>query len=277
MKLVTYLPFYRVHEVIEYFDKNVREIKPEEAIVYVDNVFHARQIEILKKIVPDSITVKTGNWRSRSATWFTMLRDLQGSNEVAIMDSDNIIDSSFVEANSQMPYSMYTVLDREAWSRGAPNIMARSRLIGEINVKENKIPVYAYKIYEPNLLRKGTVIFIGPKQVVVYRKLPDPQIIDRVERAFLNVPSEFRQFISDEGVLGIMAYLSGIKEVPWIVFSTHMHHGSVHPASVKIKAIVASAHIMFAKSLRKEFKLRSFTVYEVKYMLSLIKNIHNLF
>jgi len=240
-------------------------------------VFHARQIEILKKIVPDSITVKTGNWRSRSATWFTMLRDLQGSNEVAIMDSDNIIDSSFVEANSQMPYSMYTVLDREAWSRGAPNIMARSRLIGEINVKENKIPVYAYKIYEPNLLRKGTVIFIGPKQVVVYRKLPDPQIIDRVERAFLNVPSEFRQFISDEGVLGIMAYLSGIKEVPWIVFSTHMHHGSVHPASVKIKAIVASAHIMFAKSLRKEFKLRSFTVYELKYMLSLIKNIHNLF
>jgi hypothetical protein len=277
MKLVTYLPFYRVHEVIEYFDKNVREIKPEEAIVYVDNVFHARQIEILKKIVPDSITVKTGNWRSRSGTWFTMLRDLQGSNEVAIMDSDNIIDSSFVEANSQMPYSMYTVLDREAWSRGAPNIMARSRLIGEINVKENKIPVYAYKIYEPNPLRKGTVIFIGPKQVVVYRKLPDPQIIDRVERAFLNVPSEFRQFISDEGVLGIMAYLSGIKEVPWIVFSTHMHHGSVHPASVKIKAIVASAHIKFAKSLRKEFKLRPFTVYELKYMLSLIKNIHNLF
>ncbi|MFP3417207.1 MAG: hypothetical protein RXO71_02800 [Nitrososphaeria archaeon] len=277
MKLVTYLPFYRVHEVIEYFDKNVREIKPEEAIVYVDNVFHARQIEILKKIVPDSITVKTGNWRSRSGTWFTMLRDLQGSNEVAIMDSDNIIDSSFVEANSQMPYSMYTVLDREAWSRGAPNIMARSRLIGEINVKENKIPVYAYKIYEPNLLRKGTVIFIGPKQVVVYRKLPDPQIIDSVERAFLNVPSEFRQLISDEVVLGIMAYLSGIKEVPWIVFSTHMHHGSVHSASVKIKAIVASAHIMFAKSLRKEFKLRPFTVYELKYMLSLIKNIHNLF
>jgi len=277
MKLVTYIPFYRVHEVIEYFDRNVREIKPEEAMVYVDNVFHPRQIEILKNIVPDGITVKTGNWRSRSGTWFTMLRDLQGSNEVAIMDSDNIIDSSFIEANSQMPYSMYTVLDREAWSRGAPNAMARSRLMGEINVKENKIPVYAYKIYEPNLSRKGTVIFIGPKQVVVYRKLPDPQIIDKVERAFLNVPSEFRQFISDEGVLGIMAYLSGIKEMPWIVMSTHMHHGSEHPASGQGKTIVASAHIKFAKSLRREFRLRPFTVYELKYMLSLIKNIHNLF
>ena len=30
----------------------------------------------------------------------------------------------------------------------------------------------------------------------------------------MEVPSEFRQFINDEGVLGILAYESGITETP---------------------------------------------------------------
>ena len=253
MRLVTYLPFYRIHEVKEFFVKNVEIIKPKEALVYVDNVFHPRQVEILKQLIPETITIKTGNWKSRSGTWFTMLKELQGLEDVAFIDSDNLLDSSFLEADAQMNYKMYTVLDRESWSRGAPNIMIRSRKIGKITVKNEDIPVYSYKIYEPNIMKKGTVLFIGPKQVVVYRKLPDPEIIDRVERAFMSVPSEYRPFINDEGILGILAYESGIYETPWIVMSTHMHHGSEHPASSARKAIVASAHLKFAKSLRKEF------------------------
>jgi len=40
MILATYMPFYRIHEVLEYFTRNVELIKPGRAIVYVDNVFH---------------------------------------------------------------------------------------------------------------------------------------------------------------------------------------------------------------------------------------------
>ncbi|MDG6928410.1 MAG: hypothetical protein JRN01_08110 [Nitrososphaerota archaeon] len=277
MILVTYLPFYRVHEVIEYFDKNVQTVKPSKAMVYVDNVFNPKQIEILRSIVPPHIELRTGNWRSRSGTWFTMLKDLQGLGEVAIMDSDNLLDDSFIEANSRMGYDMYTVLDREAWSRGAPNVMARSREAGEIEVKGQKVKVYAYRIYEPSLRRKGTVLFIGPKQVVVYRKLPELTLIEKVEQAFMDVPAEFRGFINDEGVLGILAYLSGIRETPWIVLSTHMHHGSEHPASGRRRAIVASAQLSFAKSLRKRFNDGAFRAFERKYTLSLIKDVIYLF
>ena len=277
MILATYMPFYRIHEVLEYFTRNVELIKPGRAIVYVDNVFHDRQREVLSKVIPSTIEVRVGNWRSRGGTWFTMLSDFQGEGDVAIMDSDNILDPLFPKAHSSMNYDMYTVLDREAWNRGAPNTMLRSRKIGEISLGETSIPVFGYRVYEPGFRRKGTVLFIGPKQVVVYRKLPDLSIIRKVEEAFLEVPPELRPFINDEGVLGILAYLSGIRETPWIVMSNHMHHGSEHPPSRTRKAIVASAHIKFAKALRKRFSDKAFRQYERKYMLSLIKDAWYLF
>ena len=277
MILATYMPFYRIHEVLEYFTRNVELIKPGRAIVYVDNVFHDRQREVLSKVIPSTIEVRVGNWRSRGGTWFTMLSDFQGEGDVAIMDSDNILDPLFPKAHSLMNYDMYTVLDREGWNRGDPNTMLRSRKIGEISLGETSIPVFGYRVYEPGLRRKGTVLFIGPKQVVVYRKLPELSIIRKVEEAFLEVPPELRPFINDEGVLGILAYLSGIRETPWIVMSNHMHHGSEHPPSRTRKAIVASAHIKFAKALRKRFSDKAFRQYERKYMLSLIKDAWYLF
>jgi len=277
MILATYMPFYRIHEVLEYFTRNVELIKPGRAIVYVDNVFHDRQREVLSKVIPSTIEVRVGNWRSRGGTWFTMLSDFQGEGDVAIMDSDNILDPLFPKAHSLMNYDMYTVLDREGWNRGASNHMLRSRKIGEISLGETSIPVFGYRVYEPGLRRKGTVLFIGPKQVVVYRKLPELSIIRKVEEAFLEVPPELRPFINDEGVLGILAYLSGIRETPWIVMSNHMHHGSEHPPSRTRKAIVASAHIKFAKALRKRFSDKAFRQYERKYMLSLIKDAWYLF
>ncbi len=122
MILVTYMPFYRIHEVLEYFQKNVEAIKPSSAIVYVDNVFHDRQKEMLRNIIPGNMDVRVGNWRSRSGTWFTMLRDLQGAGDVAIMDSDNVIDPMFSAVHPLMNYDMYTILDREAWGAGVLRI-----------------------------------------------------------------------------------------------------------------------------------------------------------
>lgn len=277
MILVTYMPFYRVHEVLDYFQKNVESVKPKSAIVYVDNVFHNKQKELLRNIIPSDIDVRVGNWRSRSGTWFTMLRDLQGAGDVAIIDSDNVIDPMFPAVHPLMNYDMYTILDREAWSRGAPNIMVRSYKLGELTVNDTAITVFGYRIYEPSLARKGTPLFIGPKQVVVYRKLPPLDLIGKVEEAFLDVPPELRPFINDEGVLGILAYLSGIRVTPWIVLSNHMHHGSEHPPSKARKAIVASAQLKFAKSLQKRFKMKEFALYRTKYFLSLIKDIWYLY
>jgi hypothetical protein len=70
MILVTYLPFYRLHEVLQYFVKNIEILQPKRSIVYVDNVYNERQNEIIKRIVPQDIEVVQGNWRNRGDTWF---------------------------------------------------------------------------------------------------------------------------------------------------------------------------------------------------------------
>lgn len=64
--IVTYLPFHRVHEVLYYFIKNAELICAKNRVVYVDNVFSDRQLDLLKKIVPEDIEVRCGNWRDRS-------------------------------------------------------------------------------------------------------------------------------------------------------------------------------------------------------------------
>jgi hypothetical protein len=49
MILATYLPFYRLHEVTQYFMKNVEILQPKHVIVYVDNVYNEGQNEIIEK------------------------------------------------------------------------------------------------------------------------------------------------------------------------------------------------------------------------------------
>jgi hypothetical protein len=41
--LITYLPFYRINEIEEYFMVNVNKIKALRNVVYVDNVFNEYQ------------------------------------------------------------------------------------------------------------------------------------------------------------------------------------------------------------------------------------------
>lgn len=58
--LATYLPFYRIHEIAEYFVKNVEVVRPKTAVVYVDNVYRERQKEILAEVLPNGVEVKVG-------------------------------------------------------------------------------------------------------------------------------------------------------------------------------------------------------------------------
>ncbi|MCG2880686.1 MAG: hypothetical protein L7G96_05120 [Vulcanisaeta sp.] len=87
--MVTYLPFYRIHEVETYFIKNVEVMRPRAAIVYVDNVYHEKQREVLARVLPGNVEVRFGNWRNRNNTWIAMLRDFHTlGDEVVVVDSD---------------------------------------------------------------------------------------------------------------------------------------------------------------------------------------------
>ncbi len=279
--LVTYLPLYRIHEVYEYFMKNIEILRPRNAVVYIDNVYHEKQKEIISKVMPSNIEIKVGNWRNRNNTWLTMLRDFHNFNgEVMVVDSDNVVEPILTDIHDVLSAQslIYAILDEEAWRRNPRHFLARSRKIGDIKLSNGAKPVYAYKVYDGSIrgmFRGGSVFFIGPKQVVTFMKLPDIELIAKVERALNEVDPWLRNFISDETLLGIIAHLMGIKEVPWSIASHHHHHGSTLGKATEL--LVAAAHYQFAKGLVREFKRKEFNKYMVKYFLSALINVKDVF
>ena len=274
--LATYLPFYRIHEINEYFEKNINIIKPNKAIIYIDNIYKDKQREILEKIIPDHIEVRTGNWRNRNDTWIAMLKDFHTlSGDFIVVDSDNVVDPVFPEIHMKLRNNpVYTILEFESWGRNPSHLLTRSRKIGDVDLNGEIRPLYAYKVYDDSIggiFRGGPLFFIGPKQVVAFSKLPDLDLVTRVERALSAVDPWLRNFISDETLLGVLAYLMGIKEVPWTIASHHYHHGSTSGSATKI--LVASAHYQFSKGLLREFKNSVFIRYNIKYLLSIMKNL----
>jgi len=126
--LVTYLPFYRIHEVETYFMRNVEVMKPRAAIVYVDNVYHEKQREILARVLSGNVEVRFGNWRNRNNTWIAMLRDFHTlGGEVMVVDSDNSVTEDLPRIHSELrSHPIYTILDEEAWNETYPGYTASS-------------------------------------------------------------------------------------------------------------------------------------------------------
>jgi hypothetical protein len=75
--LVTYLPFYRIHEIAKFFAKNIEAIKPERAVIFIDNVYHEKQKELALKSLPNYTGYVFGNWGSRNDTWIAMFKRLR--------------------------------------------------------------------------------------------------------------------------------------------------------------------------------------------------------
>ncbi len=268
--LVTYLPFYRIHEINEYFVKNMELIRPRNAIVYIDNVYHERQKELINKIIPNNIEVKVGNWRNRNNTWLSMFRDFHNLNdEIIVIDSDNVVEPVLPEIHEKLRhYTIYSILDEESWSRFSERFLIRSRKIGNLNINNVIKPIYAYKVYDDSIKgiftgKRGPTFFIGPKQAIAFMKIPDIDILSKVERAFNNVDLWLRNFISDETFLGVTAHLMGVVEVPWTIASHHYHHGSTLGKATEL--LVAAAHYQFGKELFKEFGKIEFKKYEIKH------------
>jgi hypothetical protein len=278
MILATYIPFYRIHEVLLYFVKNCEMISPSECWVFVDNVYHDKQKEILRNNIPASFQIFTGNWRNRSETWLEILRLASSiGEESVVVDSDNVLDDSFRDVYfSLKEWSVFTIMDYEAWNNEESRVgyMRRSKRAGELKLRGETRPLFLYKVFEGPSLRffqGGSPFFIGPKQIVVFRKYPSNEIIDGVKRAIGQVDPWFRNFISDETCLGVLAYLMGIKEVAWTIGSHHHRHGST-PAKAP-PVLVALAHLQFARGLFNVFHRKEFKYYALKYRLSLWKNL----
>ena len=274
MLLITYLPLYRIHELHMYFLKNVEVLRPRQAIAYIDNVYNTKQRELVMRVLPGGIEARFGNWRNRNDTWLAILSDLHTmSGDALVVDSDNVVDPALVEVHTVLRASpIYTVLDWEAWGSGYPRqFMARSRRVGDVRVGSGSRPIYAYRVFDAwNVLRGGSLFFIGPKQVVAIMKPPDAELINRVRLALSRVDPWLRNFISDETLLGVIAYLMGVEEVPWTVASHHHYHASA-PGTAP-KHLVALAHRQFAKALYKVFHRREFLAYYVKYSMAFLKN-----
>ncbi|MFP3130779.1 MAG: hypothetical protein RXR51_04260, partial [Nitrososphaeria archaeon] len=73
--LITYLPFYRINEIEEYFMINLNKIKAFRNVVYVDNVFNEYQKNILKNHFP-KLEIKTCNWNDRNLCYIQILDDM---------------------------------------------------------------------------------------------------------------------------------------------------------------------------------------------------------
>ena len=91
--LVTYVPFYRFHEVIKWQLLNAKRLGVDYVTAYVDNVFAKEQVDLLELIVDrfnEKVNIVPGNWRSRCGTWFSIIRDhMQLDKPFVVIDSDN--------------------------------------------------------------------------------------------------------------------------------------------------------------------------------------------
>jgi len=157
VRLVTYLPFYRVHEIELYFKKNVEILEPKSAIVYIDNIYNNMQKKLLEKFRESFGDVEfiVGNWRNRNNTWLNILRDgWEYNQETVAIDSDNVVDSIFLDIHRELgTASIYTVLDIDAWERSPQQFLRRSRFFTKIAGKD----VYLYRV-----LNLGRLLEVDP-------------------------------------------------------------------------------------------------------------------
>lgn len=154
-----------------------------------------------------------------------------------VIDSDNIIDKELTEIDAELvrKYMFYTVLDHEAWEREKDRKRFLSR---SVRLQDNP-EVFGYRITG----RWRGIFFLGPKQGVrLSRALLESinyGVLNKLSDALNNIDAGIKRFISDETTLGMLYYYSGFKITPFIVASSHKHHGSdpgYHPL------LVATAH-----------------------------------
>lgn len=269
--LITYVPFYRVHEIIKYFSENVANLKPNRSIVYVDNVFEDSQKKLLEQIFP-SVQLRTGNWRDRNLCFIQILKDMKSeSSNALVVDSDNILEQGFQELDDELVkagYPYYTVLDHECPI--TKKYLSRSVKLSELEANGVRHSVYGYRV-------TGAwtgVFFLGPKQAVklskeLLEKL-DPRVVADVEASLSKIEAGVRIYVSDETTVGIIYYYSGVSTVPWVLFSHHLRHDSARTIDSRTRRmLIATAFAQLGRGMLKRRYRRVYWFY-ARYKLAQI-------
>ena len=288
--LVTYVPFYRFHEVVVWQLLNAKRLGVGYVVAYVDNVYTEEQVGLLYMIVDRysenskvKVVVVPGNWRSRCGTWFSIIRaHLRAGKPFVVIDSDNeVVDPDkvlrFIDWVVREHGPMAGVLDTTALvgGRGIP-LQFAARTVSV--VEEDGMKIGFYETYRPGL--RNNPFFFGPKQIVilniasggVYDKEKVGRTLDRIERAFTAVNPVLRNYISDETLLGLFAHLLGVGVIAYLVGGTvhHTHNSTPGVTQRHYKHLVARAHYEFAKALCREGLCNRW--YLLRYFLSNLYN-----
>jgi hypothetical protein len=279
--LVTYLPFYRIHEIKDYFLLNKENLKTVKSIVYVDNVYHRSQAEILKELFNNEVEIRPVNWNDRNLTLLQILEDTKKEKwDCLVIDSDNILGKDFQKIDELMIEAGFDYYNVDHIKGGfyAPIMNSRRpikriRKLVTINRHDISLSVYSYKITG---VWRG-ILFIGPKQAVrLSKKIMeelDWGVVEDTRKALLKVEPFLRGHIADEWTLGVVYYYSGLKEIPWIAYSEHHHDESSPKSSTCLKKIIKStAMSQFAKGF-KATKYKRMTWVYLRYKLSQFANI----
>ncbi len=273
--LITYLPFYRVHEILDYFIKNAELMSTNRKIVYIDNVYTDRQLDLLKKIVPEDIEIRHGNWRDRNMTFMRILRDAKEEGlDALVVDSDNVLDGRLARFDRELVkrFGFYTVIDyARAKMKGWWD---RSVKLGSIKIDSEEIEVYGFRVF--NLWK--TVFFIGPKQAVRLSKdlleSLNYSMLENIEESLKNIDARIKSYLTDETVLGMLLFYSNIRTTPWVIMSYHVHHGSTETKGISrtSKLMVAMVHTQLGKELLKRKLSKEMLWYYTRYKIAQLYN-----
>ena len=272
--LLTYLPLSRIDDIQKYFNKNYEILRPKRSIIYIDTGrLTAKELEqlsirpMIRQYTRPSYEIRLGGWTDRNLCLMQLLSDLQNDTEfdnLYIIDSDNLLESSFQETDSSMEeagFSFYTVMDRADKRK---RLLERSELI----FSDKKLQVWRYKIFRRTWI---SPFFIGPKQGIRMNK----QFVDSLNKTMIRSISDamrslepnLRNFVTDETTLGMLLHYSGVGSTSWIRHGAHMQGPRPSHADYLLCALAFSR---FGKSMMKRHNGLGIKWYYLRNKIALI-------
>ncbi|MEM3994919.1 hypothetical protein [Pyrobaculum sp.] len=213
--VATYLPIFRIHE-LKYFKKNLEALKPKKAAICVDYYFADEQKPLLHDVWPKTEYI-LGNWRNRSSCLLRLVKYiLENGGDGLIVDSDYVLSDTFPAIDKKLDLPLYHVSD---------HLWRHPRVRGPEVI--NDIEVYYWRIKKT--LGRTMHLFAGPKQAIRLRGVKlSAKHLDHLIQLIDDMDPRMSGVLADEIPLGILYDKSGIREVPFVVATSHYRHKS-HP------------------------------------------------
>jgi hypothetical protein len=264
-RLVTYVPFERLHEIENYFLKNKDIIRPSRSIVFVDGEI-PWQADVVKQRLPPDIEVRYGTWGNGPACVIDILTylKLEPSNTL-IVDSDNVLDPDFLNLEPLIAekYDLYAIQNHD--DTIGPIYEKRSNYVCTLSDGHR---VFEYRI--PG--HYNGILNIGPKQAIRLGGSSlgrlSQRVLDDMKVAVLSIDFKLRRFLADETNWGTILYYSGIERTPWTYGSTHYQRKSPQYSVPSRYVANATACTVYGKKMMRRY--RRYILYYLRYKLAVI-------